>query len=76
VADDYSFSSNDLELEKWDGHKHIDLAIVKAKLNIEIDGSQHHFNPRVAFANLKRAEYSQKKDTARYEFQILSSNIN
>jgi len=29
------------ELEKSDGYKHIDIAIPKFKVNIEVDGMQH-----------------------------------
>lgn len=48
-------------LEKWDGHKHIDLAIPKAKLNIEVDGSQHNLSSEQALRDLKRTYYSFKK---------------
>ncbi|MFT5802078.1 MAG: hypothetical protein ACI956_001888 [Nonlabens sp.] len=34
----------DAEIEKYDGHKHIDLAVVKAKLNVEIDEDRHYIN--------------------------------
>ena len=33
------------ELEKWDGHKTIDIAVVPARVNIEVDGQQHNFLP-------------------------------
>lgn len=46
------------ELEKWDGFKTIDIAIVEAKINIEIDGMQHSFNPQQARADLMRTYYS------------------
>ena len=49
------------ELEKWDGYKHIDIAIVEAKLNIEIDGSHHITDPEQLDADIKRSEYSQQK---------------
>lgn len=29
------------ELQYWDGHKHIDIAIPDAKIYIEVDGWQH-----------------------------------
>ncbi len=48
------------ELEKFDGYKHIDIAVVAAKINIEVDGGQHH-NPKQALADLKRTYYSFKK---------------
>ena len=31
-----------VEYEKYDGYKHIDIALVKYKVNIEVDGKQHH----------------------------------
>jgi very-short-patch-repair endonuclease len=46
------------QLEKYDGHKHIDIAIPEAKVNIEVDGSHHHHNPQQALADLKRTYYS------------------
>ena len=49
------------ELEKWDGHKHVDIVIAEAKLNIEIDGSHHITNPKQLDADIKRDEYSQRK---------------
>ncbi len=50
-----------VELEKWDGYKHIDIAIVDAKVNIEVDGPQHNADPKQALADLKRTFYSFKK---------------
>lgn len=50
-----------VELEKWDGHKHIDIAITEAKVNIEVDGSHHNLSPRQALADLMRTYYSFKK---------------
>lgn len=46
------------ELEKFDGFKHIDIAIPEAKVNIEVDGIQHNFDSRQALADLKRTYYS------------------
>jgi hypothetical protein len=45
-------------LEKYDGYKHIDIAIPEAKVNIEVDGAQHNFNQRQAFADLQRTYFS------------------
>lgn len=45
-------------LEKDDGYKKIDIAIPKAKINIEVDGQQHNFNPNQALRDLKRTYYS------------------
>jgi len=47
-------------LELDDGHKHIDLAIPRAKLNIEIDGIQHLTDPYQILADLGRGYYSHK----------------
>lgn len=49
------------ELEKWDGHKHIDIAVPKAKLNIEVDGSHHNTDLKQTLADLKRTYHSFKK---------------
>src|SRR5262245_10304 len=49
------------ELEKFDGYKTIDIAVVEAKVNIEVDGLQHRYNPGQALADLKRTYYSFKK---------------
>jgi very-short-patch-repair endonuclease len=48
------------ELEKWDGHKHIDIAVETAKLYIEIDGVHHNTSPKQAVADLRRTYYSFK----------------
>lgn len=50
-----------VELEKWDGHKSIDIAITKEKVNIEVDGKQHNLDPEQALTDLKRTYYSFKK---------------
>lgn len=47
-------------VEVHDGHKHIDLAIPKAKLNVEIDGIQHLTDPKQIVADLSRGYYSHK----------------
>ena len=46
------------EKEKWDGHKHIDIAITKAKINLEIDGAYHNKKADQALRDLKRTYYS------------------
>jgi len=47
-------------LELDDGHKHVDLAIPRAKLNIEIDGIQHLTDPHQILSDLGRGYYSHK----------------
>jgi very-short-patch-repair endonuclease len=49
------------ELEKWDGHKTIDIAVTEAKVNIEVDGVQHNFHSGQALADLKRTFFAFKK---------------
>lgn len=51
-------------VELHDGFKHIDLAIPKAKLNIEVDGIQHLTNPHQIVADLNRGYYSHKRGFA------------
>lgn len=46
------------KLEKFDGHKTIDIAIPQAKVNIEVDGGHHNYSDRQALADLKRTYYS------------------
>lgn len=43
-----------------DGHKTIDLAIPRAKLNVEVDGIQHLTDPKQIVADLSRGYYSHK----------------
>jgi len=45
-------------LEKFDGFKHIDIAIPQAKINIEVDGVHHNFDSKQALSDLKRTCYS------------------
>jgi very-short-patch-repair endonuclease len=49
------------QLEKFDGYKHIDIAIPEAKVNIEVDGGHHNYSTKQALADLKRAYYSFRK---------------
>jgi very-short-patch-repair endonuclease len=45
-------------VEVDDGHKHVDLAIPAARINIEVDGKQHYEDPFQIMSDLKRAHYS------------------
>jgi very-short-patch-repair endonuclease len=45
-------------MEKFDGFKHIDIAIPEAKINIEVDGGHHNYNDKQALADLKRTYFS------------------
>lgn len=46
------------EIEKWDGHKHIDLSIESAGLYLEINGDNHYLDPDTIMRDLKRDYYS------------------
>jgi hypothetical protein len=46
------------QLEKFDGYKHIDIAIPEARVNIEVDGGHHNYNNRQALSDLKRTYHS------------------
>jgi very-short-patch-repair endonuclease len=52
----------EFELEYWDGHKHIDIYIPKAKIAIEIDGLQHYLDPKQVSADFNRDYYSNKEE--------------
>jgi very-short-patch-repair endonuclease len=47
-------------VELDDGHKHIDLAIPRAKLNVEVDGIKHLIDPHQIVADLARGYYSHR----------------
>jgi len=51
-------------LELWDRHKHIDVAIPDAKLNIEIDGEPHWLSAKQIEADLLRNYWSTDKGYA------------
>lgn len=44
--------------EVYDGHKHIDLALPEAHINIEVDGLQHLTDARQILSDLARSHYS------------------
>jgi very-short-patch-repair endonuclease len=46
------------ELEFTDGHKHVDIHIPSAKLNVEVDGRYHLTDPEHLFRDLERDSYS------------------
>jgi very-short-patch-repair endonuclease len=49
------------ELQKHDGHKTIDIAVVRAKVNIEVDGGHHNLDHNQALIDLKRTYHAFKK---------------
>lgn len=50
------------EIEKFDGFKHVDIAVSLAKIHIEVDGTHHNTNKTQALSDLKRTCYSLYKD--------------
>ena len=50
----------DVRVEPFDGYKHIDLEIPKARLDIEVDGIHHLTNTHQILADLNRGYYSHK----------------
>jgi len=60
-----------------DGHKHIDLTLPDARINIEVDGGQHLTDPYQILSDLKRTHYSDDLgyDTVHIPNQILHSNL-
>lgn len=49
-----------VEFEKYDNHKHIDLAIEEAKTYIEVEGSHHNWRAEQALTDLKRDSHSEE----------------
>jgi len=52
----------DAILEYNDGHKTVDIAVLEAKLFIEVDGLQHFTNPEQIMRDFKRSHYSDGDD--------------
>jgi very-short-patch-repair endonuclease len=65
------------EYEAYDGFKHVDIAIPKAKLYIEIDGKHHLTDPTQLDKDLWRDEYSSKDGyrTIHYSNEQLAENL-
>lgn len=57
-----------------DGHKHIDLAIPAAKINIEVDGPKHLTNANQIVKDLLRSHYSD--DLGYFTIHIPNDHIN
>jgi len=49
-------------LEAWDDHKHIDISIPWAKIDIEVDGLQHYTDPEQIKSDFRRSYYSTTDD--------------
>ena len=65
------------ELEKFDGHKTIDIVVSDALVNIEVDGKHHSFKPSQALTDLKRTCYSFKNGylTLRIPNSLVKSHL-
>ena len=65
------------ELEKYDGFKHIDIAVTDAKVNIEVDGIHHNDDARQALADLQRTVHSMRKGyvTVRIPNSLVVQNV-
>jgi len=50
----------DAQMEYKDGHKTVDIAILKARIYIEVDGIQHFTVPKQIIADFSRQHYSDK----------------
>jgi len=57
------------ELEFDDGHKHVDIYVPSAKLNLEADGKYHLTDPEQLFRDLKRDSYSHEKGISTIHIQ-------
>ncbi|MCX6781588.1 MAG: hypothetical protein NTW66_00470 [Candidatus Magasanikbacteria bacterium] len=67
------------ELEAWDEHKHIDISIPWAQIDIEIDGLQHYTNPEEIKKDFRRTYYSVHRkdyDTIHIPNYIIESHLN
>ena len=64
-------------VELHDGYKTIDLALPRAKINIEVDGIQHLIEPKQILADLDRGFYSHKDgyDTMHIQNEILRTHL-
>lgn len=49
-------------LEHSDGHKHVDIAILSAKIFIEVDGIHHLTDPEQIIRDFKRDHFSDGDD--------------
>lgn len=50
----------ELEVERWDGHKHVDIYIPNDNLYIEVDGMHHITRPETIIADFNRDYFSFK----------------
>ena len=48
------------EIEYYDGHKHVDISLLEANINIEVDGMQHYIKAKQIEADFRRIRGSIK----------------
>ena len=58
LADELKKRGLKIELEHWDGHKHVDIFLPDVNINIEVNGLQHYTNPFQIISDFNRAYYS------------------
>lgn len=65
-------------VELHDGFKTIDLALPRAKINIEVDGIQHLTDPKQILADLGRGYYSHKNgyNTMHIQNEMVREHLN
>lgn len=68
----------ELEVEHWDGHKHIDIFIPKDNIYIEVDGVHHVTKPETIISDLNRDYYSFKDGffTKRITNEAIETHLN
>ena len=66
------------ELEYFDGFKHVDIAIPKAKLFLELDGSQHILSSKQLRSDIARDSYSHRAgfSTVRIRNDYIDRSLN
>lgn len=66
-----------VELEHFDGHKHVDIFIPRNGMYIEIEGLQHFTSPEQIIADLKRDYYSDRENhfTFRVTNQLIETHL-
>lgn len=65
------------QLEYFDGHKTIDIAILDAKIFIEIDGLHHYTRPEQIKADFRRNHFSDGDDidTIRIPNELIKNHL-
>jgi very-short-patch-repair endonuclease len=65
------------ELEKFDGYETVDIAVVDAKVNIEVEGPHNNYKYEQALSDLKRTLFSFQKGylTVRIPNTLINKNL-